>query len=612
MSEQELQSWPLPADDAPTLASGRYRLATKLGEGGMAAVYRGWDTHNRTWVAIKVLLPEFARRRKLRKRFANEAETMLKLDHRHIIRVFDVGTDAELPFIVMEIAGGGCVIDWVDAYGPMPARMAIDVVMQACKGLKAAHEMGVVHRDMKPHNILVNHRAVCKVTDFGIAQIDDAGGGMTKTGSVMGTLGYMAPEQRADSKNVDVRADVYGLGATLYKLVTGGTVADLFLAEHDAELLEGVPPSLVPVLLKATAYKPDNRHSTVAELARDLHKAKADTPPVPDNTPGLVMPIPEGERAEFTGSELSEPTFPGLPDLDATSDPDEGTLKPPEWTGQGETTDPERPKVLPYFMPTANTSRRITDLEDAVPDYIEDDGQPQVETGYEVELDEESKAQAAEARRLAIEQGLLDEDGNPIPQEPDEDINPIHKLEGGLDVLDNTTSMLQAVFDFFYYIFIKPMQTGGVAVAGLILVATFVFGQSAFYVRGYQVEAMGARNTFYLTLDAEKKVLEDLTALGADQTMLNGLWKVYADTSDEPARMTNALRLLSQLDTTIKAVEQNEEAVVMGHKLHMARQRVARVRRLHRDYTSSMIAWEEAADSGRGSLAVRVGLARRP
>jgi len=296
MAEWLEGTWDIPDDDANTLGNGRYRIASKLGEGGMAIVYRGWDTVDEEWRAVKVLMPEYARRAKIRQRFANEAQTMLKLKHRHIITVLDVGTDEPLPYIVMEIAGGGCVIDWVKTHGPMPPRMAVDVVMQSCKALNAAHKIGIVHRDVKPHNILISTRGVCRLTDFGIAQVEDLAD-LTKTGSVMGTLGYMAPEQRTDAKNIDVRADVYGLGATLYKLLTGGAVADLFLAEHDNEMLEGVPESLVPVLLRATAYRPDGRYDTVAELARALHETKSSLVPTPEDTPPLAMALPTSPSA---------------------------------------------------------------------------------------------------------------------------------------------------------------------------------------------------------------------------------------------------------------------------------------------------------------------------
>ena len=155
------------------------------------------------------------------------------------------------------------------------------------------------------------------------------------------------------------------------------------------------------------------------------------------------------------------------------------------------------------------------------------------------------------------------------------------------------------------------MQTGGLAISGLILLFVFFFGQSAWYVRGYKVQADTAETTFYLTLEAERKVLGDLSALGADPQMLDSLWQVYTSSPPEE-RMTNAMRLLAQLDTTVKAVEQSEQAMVKGHKLHMARQRLNRVRKVHQHYKHAMIAWEEAADSNRGAPAVGLGLVNGP
>ncbi|NCG17587.1 MAG: protein kinase [Rhodobacterales bacterium] len=285
-------------DEAPgveqvggAFVAGRYRLISKLGEGGMASVYRAWDTEDNAWRAIKVLLPKFRSRSRLRIRFANEATTMQRITHRNVVQIFDVGVDAPLPFFVMEMARGGCLIDWVDAHGAMPARMAVDVIMQVCKGVSAAHAIGVIHRDIKPHNILMTRRGHCKLTDFGIAQIQDRS--MTKTGNVMGTMGYISPEQRTDAKHVDVRTDVYSIGATLYKLLTAGKVIDLFVAEHDATIFKGVPVPLVSLLIKCTSYNPEDRFNTVKELTKALHAARKNLDEVPANTPDLAMPLQE-------------------------------------------------------------------------------------------------------------------------------------------------------------------------------------------------------------------------------------------------------------------------------------------------------------------------------
>src|SRR5262249_48360366 len=160
----------------------------------------------------------------------------------NVIHVYDVGTREALPYMVMELATGGSLNQWVDTYGSMPARMAGAVVVQAARGLYAAHQLGVVHRDVKPHNVLVSADDQCKVTDFGIARVlQDGENALTRTGAAMGTIGYMAPEQKDDARAVDIRADIYGLGALLYKLVNGRIVTDLFLAEHRPELLDVLP-----------------------------------------------------------------------------------------------------------------------------------------------------------------------------------------------------------------------------------------------------------------------------------------------------------------------------------------------------------------------------------
>ena len=188
----------------------------------MARVFRGWDARLKVWRAIKVLDPAYAHKRSLRQRFENEAATMAQMEHRNVVRVYDIGFDGPFGYMVMELAEGGCPVDWLGRYGPMPPKMAVNVVLQTCEGLSAAHEAGIIHRDIKPHNILVTRQGVCRVADFGIARADQLDAHMTKTGMVMGTLGFMAPEQRTDAKAVDERADIYAVGATLYNLLTEG------------------------------------------------------------------------------------------------------------------------------------------------------------------------------------------------------------------------------------------------------------------------------------------------------------------------------------------------------------------------------------------------------
>lgn len=317
----------------PDLADERFELVGVLGEGGMATVYKAIDRSSQTWCAVKVLHQRYVDKPKIRQRFAAEAQAMMRMKHRNVITVIAVRTDVLQPWFAMELAEGGCVVEWLAAHGAMPPKMAVDVVIQVCKGLGAAHRQGVVHRDVKPHNILVTRRAVCKLTDFGIAQIEEDGAGLTRTGSVMGTLGYIAPEQRANAKDVDERSDVYSVGATLFTLLTARTTMDLFFADQDTSMLEGVPDALRPVILKATRYRREERHPSVRELAKDLYRAKAQIPEDPPGTPSLVLhvdPEPPDEYdagpGEITSeTPLSDVITPATPHRVASDPP----LEPP-------------------------------------------------------------------------------------------------------------------------------------------------------------------------------------------------------------------------------------------------------------------------------------------
>jgi hypothetical protein len=176
--------------------------------------------------------------------------------------------------------------------------MAADVAIQICKGIGAAHQNGVIHRDVKPHNVLVNRRGSCKVTDFGIARIVREDGGedvpeAKATDDRVGTIGYMAPEQRSDPRLVDPRTDVYGIGATLVHLVTGRPpLSQLFYADRDRELIAEVPEELTLIVLRATAFRPDDRFPNVTELARALHEVRSTLPIIPIATPNLTADLP--------------------------------------------------------------------------------------------------------------------------------------------------------------------------------------------------------------------------------------------------------------------------------------------------------------------------------
>ncbi|MCA9573758.1 MAG: serine/threonine protein kinase, partial [Myxococcales bacterium] len=167
------------------------------------------------------------------------ARTMAKLHHKNVVLVHDVADDGAFAYLVMELIEGGSVADRMAAFGPLPQRMACEVGIALLAGLGAAHAQGIVHRDVKPHNILVDGEGTPKVTDFGIAQASETS--TTRTGAVIGTWAYMAPEQRNDAKSVDARADVFAAGCTLYNMLTGTDPFDLYNREIYEKLYKDVP-----------------------------------------------------------------------------------------------------------------------------------------------------------------------------------------------------------------------------------------------------------------------------------------------------------------------------------------------------------------------------------
>jgi len=277
----------LTAEASATLAEGRYRLLEVIGSGGMASVYRAFDTRLQVPRAIKVLLPALANRERLRARFEAEARTMALLEHRNIVRVYDVGSEGNRVYIVMELVEGGSLVDRLEEGGPLPPRQALDVCLDVLAGLSVAHSRKVVHRDIKPHNVLLTSDGEVRVTDFGIARLAQSNDNLTKTGAVMGTWGFMAPEQRADSKGVDERADLYAVAATLYSCVTNQTPMDLFAAELDSSMLADVPGPLAEVIRQATRYDREERFANVGAMANALRAIRPRLPEVPDDAPAL-------------------------------------------------------------------------------------------------------------------------------------------------------------------------------------------------------------------------------------------------------------------------------------------------------------------------------------
>ena len=205
---------------------GVYEVFERVGEGGMGVVYRGRHTQTALRerqngdVAIKVLHPQYAQKETYRLRLEREAAVGLKLDHPNVVKVYDLVQDGGVLALVMEWAAGRPLSRMIgEETGPIPWERASPLFSQLLGGVEHAHAWGVVHRDLKPENIMVDKQGHLKVLDFGIAKADD--GARTKTGTGMGTVDYMAPEQYLDAKRVDHRTDVYALGMTLYEMLAG-------------------------------------------------------------------------------------------------------------------------------------------------------------------------------------------------------------------------------------------------------------------------------------------------------------------------------------------------------------------------------------------------------
>lgn len=212
-----------------SLANGRYQLRDLLGEGGMASVHLAYDSVLDRQVAIKTLHTELGREQSFRERFRREAQAVAKLTHTNIVSVFDTGEDSVdgslMPYIVMEYVEGQplrAVLDTdVRQYGAMPTEKALKITGDVLAALEISHEMGLVHRDIKPGNVMMTKRNVVKVMDFGIARAMQSGvTSMTQTGMVVGTPQYLSPEQ-ALGRGVDARSDLYSVGIMLFELLTG-------------------------------------------------------------------------------------------------------------------------------------------------------------------------------------------------------------------------------------------------------------------------------------------------------------------------------------------------------------------------------------------------------
>ena len=278
------------------VARGRYRLERPLGRGGMATVYLGRDSELDRPVAVKVLAKDLAGDIAFRKRFLREARLAARLSHPNVVSVYDAGEDADgRLYIVMECVEGETLADVLRERGRLPAAEAVGLALQACRGLAHAHAAGLVHRDVKPQNLLLREDGTLKIADFGIARAAETTA-LTQVGTVLGTAAYLSPEQ-ALGEEVTSAAEIYSLGAVLYELLAGrppyefDSLADLAAKQAQgaitpvSELVPDVPERVEDAVMRSLARNPRYRPSSAAELARELAPEDGEPPTVALETP---------------------------------------------------------------------------------------------------------------------------------------------------------------------------------------------------------------------------------------------------------------------------------------------------------------------------------------
>ena len=275
---------------APTVG-GRYAVERVLGRGGMATVMLAEDVQLGRRVAIKRLSEALTGDAIFRERFLREARMAAQLSHPNIVAVFDVGEEDGVPYIVMECVEGETLADLMSRAGPLDSDRAVDLVLQACAGLEHAHAAGLVHRDVKPQNLLVRGDDTLKIADFGIARPLDATQ-LTLAGTVLGTAAYLAPEQ-ALGEPVTAAADIYSLGAVTYELLAGRppytfeSLEELTVKQREAPPppIAGCSPQLQDIVFRCLAADPDKRPTSAAAVAHELAQASPEPATEPVQAP---------------------------------------------------------------------------------------------------------------------------------------------------------------------------------------------------------------------------------------------------------------------------------------------------------------------------------------
>lgn len=300
---------------------GRYRVDAPIATGGMSTVYRGLDIRLDRPVALKVMDPRYAGDEQFLTRFQREARAVARLKDPGLVAVYDQGIDGQYPFLVMELVEGGTLRELLRERGPMPPHAAAAVLAPVLSGLAVAHKAGLVHRDVKPENVLISDDGEVKIADFGLVRAV-AEANITSTSVILGTAAYLSPEQ-VGTGNAGPRSDVYSVGVMAFELLTGVTpfAGDSALAvayqrmDNDVpppgSVISGVPPQFDDLVLRATARDPAGRYADALDMGADLAEIAEEL-----RLPAFRVPAPRNS-AQHASAALYRS---GLPAQQATTD----------------------------------------------------------------------------------------------------------------------------------------------------------------------------------------------------------------------------------------------------------------------------------------------------
>lgn len=318
------------------LLAGRYELIEKIGEGGMAVVYKAKDRLLNRYVAIKILRPEFTQDEQFLESFKRESQAAAGLQHPNIVSIYDVGRTGNINFIVMELVDGRPLSDLIKEKGRLDYKTTIDIAKQMASALSIAHKHQIIHRDVKPHNIMITSDGVAKLTDFGIARAVSNATMVADTSKIIGSVHYFSPEQ-ARGAYVDERSDIYSLGIVMFEMLTGRVPFDgetpvevaLKHINEDvpspAKLVPGIPPALDKIVLKATDKYQTERYKSVDEMLEALKNVEfvtqmvgdrvfaAESEPKPRRDESLVAPVMGSRREDRDQEMVIAPVNPRKP-----------------------------------------------------------------------------------------------------------------------------------------------------------------------------------------------------------------------------------------------------------------------------------------------------------